>query len=294
MKKIFRVIVFIIAFMMGLIIFAGVILYIVGNRRLNKKYEFPQSNIPIPTDKGEIEYGRDEAEFFCAGCHAEDYGGVVGWLEMGPLGSVDSANLTSGNGGVGDEYSYEDFIQALRHGIDPDGRPIYMPAVSATSNLDDRTLAAIVAYIKTVPPVNRQTRGEQISPIGAIIIALGMAPPPPVEIVTHQTHVTAPDPGLTPEYGKYLINTLDCKLCHGPDLSGANFPDPTVDLFAPNITSTGEVGFWTEEQFIGTLRHGVTPSGHQLDTEYMPWEELSKKLTDEEFAAIRLYLLSLP
>jgi len=294
MKKIFRKIGLVLASIVGLILVVGVILFLVGNTRLNKKYEFPPSNIPIPKNNEDIAYGKEEAEFFCAGCHGDDYGGVVSWLEMGPLGSVDSANLTSGEGGIGGEYSDEDFIRALRHGIDPEGRPIYMPAVSATSHLDDRTLGAIVAYIKTVPPVDRRTNGQQISAIGKIIIAVGMAPPPPVETVSHELHVIAPDAGVTVEYGKYLIDTMDCRLCHGQDLAGANFPDPTVGIKVPGITSTGEVSFWSEEQFAETMKTGITPSGHELNPELMPWEEIGSKLTDEELAAIRLYLLSLP
>jgi hypothetical protein len=41
------------------------------------------------------------------------------------------------------------------------------------------------------------------------------------------------------------------------------------------------------------LRTGTAPLGEQLDDEFMPWQRL-KHLTDDEVAAIWLYLLSLP
>lgn len=294
MKMIFRVLGMMLASIIGLVIFAGVILFLIGDARLNKKYEYPPSNIVIPTSEDDIEYGREQAEFFCAGCHGEDLGGIHAWLEMGLLGSLDSANLTSGEGGIRDEYSDEDIVRALRHGIDPQGKPIYMPAVSATSHLGDRDLAAIIAYIKTVPPVNRSTKGQQFTPIGKIIIALGMAPPPPVETISHEIHVVSPQAGITAEYGRYMVDILDCRLCHGEDLGGANFPDPTIGGKVPSLNSTGEVGFWSEEQFINTMRTGITPGGHEMDLELMPWEEIGTKLTDDELKAIWIYLQSLP
>lgn len=165
MKKVFRMIGIVLGSIIGLILIAGMVLYFIGNARLNKEYDFPPSNLSIPTDAESIEYGRERAEFFCTGCHGEDLSGVESWLDLGALGSFDSANLTSGEGGVGREFtSGEDYVRAIRHGIDPEGKPIYMPAVSATSHLGDEELAAIIAYIKTVPPVNHETNGHQITP----------------------------------------------------------------------------------------------------------------------------------
>jgi mono/diheme cytochrome c family protein len=295
MKKIIRIIGILVGSLVGLILLTGIVLYFVGNSRLNKKYDFPPSNITIPTDAASIEYGKQRAEFFCVGCHGEDLGGVEHWLDMGALGTLDSANLTSGDGGIGLEYtSDEDYVRAIRHGIDPEGKPIYMPAVSATSHLSDQDLAAIIAYLKTVPPVDHKTNGQQFSPLAKIMLAAGMVPAPPVEIVSHEVHVAAPEAGVTVEYGRYLVDILDCRLCHGRELTGGNFPDPTLNVKVPGIAPGGEVGFWSEEQFITTLRTGTTPGGHALDPELMPWKEISVRATDDELKAIYMYLQSLP
>ncbi|HEX6269328.1 MAG TPA: cytochrome c [Anaerolineales bacterium] len=295
MKKINRIIGILVGSLVGLILLTAFALYFIGNSRLNMKYDFPPSNITIPTDAVSIEYGKQRAEFFCVGCHGEDLGGVERWLDMGMLGTLDSANLTSGEGGVGREYTTdEDFVRALRHGIDPEGKPIYMPAVSATSHLSDEDLAAIIAYIKTVPPMDHKTNGQQFTPFAKVLLALNMLPPPPVETVSHAVHVAAPEAGVTVEYGKYLVDILDCRLCHGQELTGGNFPDPTVNVNVPGIASDGEVGFWSEEQFISTLRTGTTPGRHVLDPELMPWKEISARATDDELKAIYMYLQSLP
>lgn len=294
MKKVIRMIGILLGSFVGLILLAGMTLYVIGNASLNKTYDFPPSNLTIPTDAASIEYGKQRVKFFCVGCHGEDLGGVKSWLDLGALGTLDSTNLTSGEGGVGRDYTNEDFVRALRHGIDPEGKPIYMPAVSATSHLSDQDLAAIIAYINTVPPVDHITNGQQFMPLAKVLLALGMVPPPPVEVVSHEIHVAAPEAGVSLEYGKYLVDILDCRLCHGQELAGGRFPDPTVKVKVPNITSEGEVGLWNEDQFIDVTRTGTTPGGHVLDPELMPWNEISVRTTDDDLRAIYMYLQSLP
>ncbi|NOH02665.1 MAG: hypothetical protein HND47_12255 [Chloroflexi bacterium] len=54
-------------------------------------------------------------------------------------------------------------MRAIRHGVDPEGKPLFMPAVTAFAHLSNEDLGAIIAYMKTVPPVDRQPR-KGISP----------------------------------------------------------------------------------------------------------------------------------
>jgi len=293
MKKVFKWIGIVLGSLVGLIVVVGVVFNLIGNARLNKKYDFPASNITIPTDAASIEYGKHRAETLCEGCHGPDLSGIEKWFNAGPLGTVDSANLTSGNGGAGQEYKTDqDYVNAIRHGIDPEGLPIFMPAVASTSHLSDEDLGAIIAYVKSVPPVDHKTNGHQFTPLARILLAAGKLGKLPVEAVSHDIHVTAPARGVSVEYGGYLVETNDCRVCHGPQLNGGPFPDPTITLISPNLTPGGEVGLWTEEQFINTLRTGTAPSGHQLG-EHMPWKTY-KLMTDDELKAIFMYLHSIP
>jgi len=293
MKKVFKWIGIVLGSLVGLILVAGVILYFLGNARLNKTYDFPPSDIVLSADEARIEFGRHRAESLCQGCHGPDLSGIENWFSAGPLGTVDSANLTSGEGGIGSTYTTEDYVRAIRHGIDSTGKPIFMPAVMSTSYLSDEDLGAIIAYLKTVPPVGHKTNGEKFTPLAKIMLVMGVLPPLSVEVVSHETHVTAPDAGASVEYGEYMINTNDCRLCHGQELNGGPFPDPTRTKISPNLTPGGEVAFWTEEEFINTIRTGITPSGHELDSEFMPWKEY-RNFYDDELKAIWLYLQSLP
>ncbi len=294
MKKVLKWIGIVLGSLIGLILLAGIVMVMIGNSRLNKTYDFPPSNITIPTDAASIERGKHRVEALCQGCHGPDLGGINQWFNAGPIGTVDSANLTSGEGGFASEAtSDEDFVRAIRHGIGLDGKAIFMPAVGSTSYLSDEDLGAIIAYVKSVPPVDHVTNGHNFTPLAKILFVLGKLPNMPVETVSHEVHVTAPEAGATAEYGEYMVNTNDCRTCHGPNLNGGPFPDPTITRISPNLTPGGELSAWTEEDFITAIRTGVTPSGYKLDNEFMPWETF-RNYTDDELKAIWMYLQTLP
>jgi mono/diheme cytochrome c family protein len=293
MKKVFKWIGIILGVLVGLLLIAVLSLYFIGNASLNKTYDFAPSNITIPSDAESIAFGKHRAETLCESCHGNNLAGGE-FFEDQSMGLLDAANLTTGEGGIGREYtSDEDYVRAIRHGIDPQGKPIFMPAVTSTSQLSDQDLGAIVAYLKTIPPVDNVTREKNLKPLAKILMGAGMFPKLPASVVSHEIHVTAPERGVSVAYGDYLVSTNDCRECHGQEMAGAEYPDPTIYLITPNLTPGGEVGFWSEEAFINTIRTGVTPGDHQLDNEHMPWETY-KLFTDEELKAIYMYLQSLP
>jgi mono/diheme cytochrome c family protein len=293
MKKVFKWIGIVLGSLVGLILVAALTLFLMGSARLNKTYDFPATNLEIPTDAESLAYGKHRVETLCAGCHGPDLSGLENWFDGGPLGTIDSANLTSGEGGLADDFSTEDFVRAIRHGIDQEGKPNFMIAVGSTSYLSDEDLASIIAYVRTVPPVDHVVAGKKFTPLAKILLAAGILPNVPVEEVTHEVHVGAPARGASTEYGEYMVNINDCRICHGPNLNGGPFPDPTITRISPNLTPGGELAFWTEADFINTIRTGVTPGGHELNPKLMPWNEY-RNLYEYELQAIWMYLQSLP
>ncbi|HLO29010.1 MAG TPA: c-type cytochrome [Anaerolineales bacterium] len=293
MRKVFKWIGIVLGSLVGLIVVSAVVLYLMGNVRLNKKYEVAPSDITLPADAASLEYGKHRAETLCEGCHGADLSGVEGWFNAPPIGTIDSANLTSGKGGVGAEFTTEDYVRAIRHGIDREGKPIFMTAVVSTAHLSDEDLGAIIAYLKTIPAVDHQLKPRHFTPMARILLSVGVLGKLPAEAVSHDIHVTAPPRGTSAEYGEYLVNTNDCRVCHGQKLNGGPYPNPTITKISPNLTPGGEPGFWTEDQFINTIRTGKTPGGHALDPEFMPWKNY-RLFSDAELKAIWLYLQSLP
>jgi mono/diheme cytochrome c family protein len=183
-------------------------------------------------------------------------------------------------------------VRAIRHGVGADGKPIFMPAVLAYQYMSDEDLGAVIAYLKVAPPVDHETEGS-FDVMGKIMLGAGLFGKLPVEEVNHATNVTAPEASVTVEYGEYLVMVGDCSSCHGADYAGGAFPDPAVTFPVPNITPAGNIGSWTEEEFIIAMRTGVTPEGKSLVPALMPFGAIGK-MSDEELKAAYLFLKSVP
>lgn len=293
MKTTFKWIGIVLGSLIGLLLALVVVFFVLGSMRLNKLYEFPADQVVIPTDDASIERGRHIAETTCTQCHGADLGGVDGWFKMDGVGEIDASNLTTGSGGVGSVYtSEEDYVRAIRHGVGADGKPIFMPAVLVYQQMSDQDLGAVIAYLKAVPPVDRQTEGS-FDVMGKIMLGAGLFGNLPVEEVGHAANVTAPEAGVTVEYGEYLATLGDCISCHAADYAGGAYPDPAVTFPVPNITPAGNISSWTEDEFIAAMRTGVTPEGRALVPALMPYGAIGR-LSDEELKAMYLFLQSLP
>lgn len=285
--KIFKWIGIVLGSLLVLAVALAGILYAKGNARLTKEYEIRVESIVIPADRESIERGRKWAAVLCADCHGADFSGTTLVDDPG-VGFIPASNLTSGQGGVGGEFTDADWIQALRHGIDPRGGRalIVMPSMNYYF-LNDKDLGEIVAYMKTVPPVDRDMDEPEISFMGKVLLAAGAFGKDflPAESIDHtgpRPAVIAP--GVNVEYGGYLARVIGCRDCHGEGLTGGKNPEPGAPP-APDITSNGVVGAWSKETFINSVR--------TLDGTGMPWLML-KPLDDAELETIFLYLQSQP
>ena len=94
------------------------------------------------------EYGEYLAQR-CVGCHRADFSG--GHVEGTPPDFKDAANLTPHPAALG-AWTAEDFQRAMRTGKRPDGSALdgFMPW-KAYSTMGDDELAALYAYLRTVP-----------------------------------------------------------------------------------------------------------------------------------------------
>lgn len=291
MKKVLKWIGIVLAALIGLIILAVIIFLVVGNSRINTTYDIKVESVEIPTGEEALEQGKHLAIIRgCTDCHTGNLAGGI-LIDDPAFGQINPANLTSGQGGIGGTYTDEDWVRSIRHGVGPDGRPlIFMPSHELYF-LSDDDLGALIAYLKTVPPVDNQPPEITLGFLARALFGAGQFDElVPAENIDHDSpRPIAPEPGVTAEYGQYM--TIGCIGCHGSDFSGG--PMPGVPAEAANITPGGDVANWTEQEFIDTLRNGFTPSGKQLNPEYMPWPTFGQ-MTDDELKAIWLYLQSLP
>ncbi len=189
-----------------------------------------------------------------------------------------------------------DLVRGIRHGVRKDGTGLLFMPSTEFYYLSDDDLGDVIAYIKSVPPVDNEMPASEISFIGRVVMTLVKGITfIPAELIPHEApRPTAPTVGTTPEYGAYL--TQSCHVCHGMTMSGGVIPGFPADWPpAPNITFGGGSALptWTEEEFIQTLRTGFTPEGKELRAAYMPWNSY-KFMSDDELKATWAYLQSLP
>lgn len=267
-------------------------LSISASSRLKKSYDIAVASIPIPTETTAVAAGEHLASIHCMGCHGENLAGTV-VFEDPVLAYIPSRNLTSGQNGIGAVYTNEDWIRAIQHGVGLDQRPLVVMPASEFHYLSDTDLGNLIAYLRTVPPVDSDLGKVETTFIGRTLIAAGaFGDIINVETIDHTHRPVAAAPGITAEYGEYLVNTSGCRICHGAELAGGKDPNPEAPP-GPNLTPGGELIGWSEADFVRALREGRTPTGRQLQAEFMPWMEL-RNFTDEELQALWLYLQAQP
>jgi mono/diheme cytochrome c family protein len=285
MKKALKWIGIVLGTLVGLIIFVAVVLYASTAMRLSKTYNIQPEALTIPTDPAAIARGKRLAAIYCAGCHGDDYSGTAFFTDPA-LGTINALNLTPGKGGSGSEFNDAKWVLAIRHGINPEGKPLLIMPSKDLYYLNDADLGAIIAFMKGLPPVDKEWNDPALTPLGRILLAVGaFGDVINTETIDHNgPRPVAPAVGVTTAYGDYLVKTFGCATCHGKDLSGGKDPNPAAPP-APNLTPRGELRLWTEEDFITAVRTRVA--------EFMPWKDM-RNMNDDEVKAVWLFLQSLP
>ncbi len=275
----------------ALIIIVLAVFYFKGDGLLKRTYSLPPDTISIPTDAASIARGRHFVGAICLDCHGPDLAGKN--LIKAPFATIDSANLTPSASGAGSEFTDADWVRALRHGVDDKGRGLVVMPSQVFWNFNDQDLGDIVAYLKTLPPVDKQHNDPQANLLGKIMIGAGLFGKYVVaaSAINHAQRPAVVPVGVTAQYGEYLVNVTGCHDCHGAQLAGGKSTKPGA-IDAPNLTPGGDLKTWSRTDFINTLRTGVAPNLHKLKPEEMPWKYVST-YTDDELSAIFLHLQSL-
>jgi mono/diheme cytochrome c family protein len=262
--------------------------YVASGRVMARTYAVDVPRVPIPTDPASIARGKYLAEkvAVCTECHGTDLGGKVVEDDVA-MGRLVASNLTRGRGGLPADYSDQDFVRALTHGVKRDGRSvIFMPSADYTFTADD--LGAIVAYVKSMPAVDRTLPATAVGPVARALGLFVNFPLAAASMIDHsQPRLAArPDPLDAVAIGKYLAASAGCHGCHGAQLTGGGGPPPG----GSNITPVG-IGEWSERDFVAALRTHRRPNGSAID-EAMP--RAYGDLSDQDLAALFAYLRSVP
>jgi len=248
----------------------------------------------------------------CATCHTtaggQPYAG--GLVFETAFGRIYSTNISPDpETGIGN-WTQEQFLQALRQGVRPNGEHLYpvFPYTSFTKISDDDA-AAIYAYLKTVPAVKSKPPENQMSWPYSQRSLLSLW-----KKMFLEPGAYVPVAGQSAEWnrGAYLVESLGhCSACHSPRnllgaedasraMTGGIYMDKvaTGDVrtwSAPNLTSASSgLGTWSVEDVAAYLKTGR--AAHAIT--FGPMNEVimnsTQHLTDADVRALAVYLKSLP
>ncbi len=318
----FKRILKILGWIAGTILALVLILVVYVNARWDVTDGRSVPNLKAPSDSASIARGEYIFKYQaqCWGCHQSEAtdptgppsGGLLFDLtNVGPgFGKWYSRNITpdveTGIGG----WTDGEIVQALREGIRKDRTPLFpiMP-IDWYHDTADEDILAVVAYLKSIPPVKNGVPEREPSFVAKTLMTFGIMKP--MEPVV--APLVAPPRGITPEYGRYVSSHLSgCADCHTPRnlqdgkfyldslFAGGNFPFGEdmetwyLSAYARNLTPDSETGIggWTEEQFLTAVTTGVRPDSTVL-TPHMPYAYY-KFWTEEDLRAIYTYLKTVP
>jgi mono/diheme cytochrome c family protein len=289
MKKILKLIGIGLGSLILLLVVLVVAISLIGSSKQHKKWDIEPEALAIPSDAASIARGDHlvHSVAICVACHGDNLAGKV-MINQPGFAVIYALNLTPGEGGAGAEFKDPDFVRAIRHGVDPDGRALAIMPSQNFYYMSDADLAAVIAYLRTLPPVNNELPDPQFGFIAKMLVGSGMFKFS-AEQIDHASRPAIPEMGITTAYGDYLARIGNCRDCHNENMAGGT--DPNAPLGA-NLTPGGDLGKWDEATFIDVIRSGKLPTGRPLSKE-MPWFYY-RGMTDDELKALWLYLGTLP
>jgi len=269
---------------------AAAALYATGGRKLAATHTVPdEPALVLPTDSASMARGAHlVGALSCGYCHGIDLGGKV-FGDAGPFALLAGPNLTRGQGGRTPPLSDLEWERVLRHGVRREGTSVFVMPSELFHSISDADMASMIAWLKQVPPVDREVPATTLRVIGRMLVGAGQAQLA-VRLMPTAGHVASVDTTPSPAYGRYLATIAGCQGCHGPAFSGGPSPDP-AGVPVSNITPTG-IGHYTEADFVRALRTGRRPSGVMLNDQ-MPWQFVGT-MSDAELHALWLFLQTLP
>jgi mono/diheme cytochrome c family protein len=239
---------------------------LMATARLARKHDAHRMDLPLPaaTDAAAAARGKHlaEARYGCAACHGGNLGGGV-MLDDRAIGTILGPNLTRGRGSRTDGYAMADWDRIVRHGVKPDGTGALMPSEDFF-RMSDSELSDIVAYARSLPPVDAAVPAPSLAPIGKILVAVGKLP------LSAERQPALPHPAKPPEtaetvaFGEHLAAT--CRSCHRENLAGGPLPFGPPDWpAAANLTRhDGGLRRWKYVDFERALTEGVSRDGRKL------------------------------
>lgn len=298
--------------LLGILVLCAVALAATAHARWDRTFAIPEPAIRASLDPEAIDRGRYLVfgPGHCSYCHTPpdqwarlDAGEeipLVGGFELHlPLGVLRTPNLTpDAETGIG-RLTDGQIARMLRHNVKASGQAS-IPLMEFQDMSDD-DVAAIIAYLRSVPGVRNPVPPSSYNMLGKGVMAMLVKPTMP----NGTPPVQSPAEAATVERGAYVASAVaNCAGCHsprnmadgsytGPRFSGGVMEvdgDPDQIFGVPNLTPhprTGHIVNWSEDMFVARFR-----AGPQYEGSHMPWAAFAR-MSDTDLRAVYRFLMSL-
>lgn len=265
--------------LIALLIVAAIVIFAWSEVILRRDYSAAPETLPGLGPAEKAGAPRLARVLGCLSCHGEGLKGKVMFDAPG-VAKVFAPNITE----VAAKSSDQQLAAGIRQGIGHDGRGLFIMPSPQYSRLTDRETAALVAWIRTLPRAEGQTRGLRAGPIGRLGLVIGSFRPGPEGVAEYRSQVPiAVGPGH--ETARHLAATA-CSECHGPSLMGGSAGPGQK---APDLRVAA--GYDTA-QFRALLRTGRPPTGRDLGLMTTVSKQDFSHLTDSEIDSLHAYLVA--
>ena len=280
----------------ALLVITGIGLVLAANLLFERKRErvinVDVKAIPVVADPAALERGK---YLFmsrgCGDCHAANGAGRAFINEPDGGLYVRSPNIT--RSGVVAAYTELDWVRAIRHGVKPDGRPLFIMPSEDYNRFTDRDVAALIVYARSLPAASGGGAELRVPLPLKALYAVGVVKDS-AEKIDHSLPPASPVPeGVTPEHGKYVANL--CIGCHGESLSGGKIPGGPPNWPAASNLTPGQgtilAVYDNADKMKAMFRSGKRPDGSAVAV--MPFDTL-REINDTDVTALYAYLKQLP
>ena len=140
----------------ALVVLAGGAVFLgvrMADARMERKVDVKVQPVAYRSDAQSLERGKYLFNSRgCVDCHGDNGAGRT-FVEDGGGLKIKGPNISPGPGNVVAAYQPLDWVRAIRHGVAPSGRPLMVMPSEDYNRFTDGDLASLVAYVRSLPPV---------------------------------------------------------------------------------------------------------------------------------------------
>ncbi|MGZ8284195.1 MAG: cytochrome c4 [Allosphingosinicella sp.] len=263
--------------LIALLIVAAIVIFAWSEVILRRDHAAAPEILPSPGPAETAEAPRLARVLGCLSCHGDGLKGKIMFDAPG-VAKVFAPNITE----IAAKASDQQLAAGIRQGIGHDGRGLFIMPSPQYSRLTDGETAALVAWIRTLPRAQGQTKGMSPGPIGRLGLVIGLFRAGPDGVAEYRAQVPIAL-GSGHEAARHLAATA-CSECHGPSLMGGS---AGPDAKAPDLRAAAG---YDPAQFRALMRTGRPPDGRDLGLMTAVSKQDFSHLTDAEIDALHAYL----